>query len=300
MEHLVNPMVQFDDEPNEKCELHYRPIQQYDKANIKYLHEQWFPVEYTDEFYEAVVRNVTISNQPLYSCVCQLVDNEYTNDEESYITPKGRYDYSPWQRLADSVGIDDLSDNDIPPPMTLTLARTTEKRRQENWVENDVRTNDCNSIDVMDHDTIAACVIGSFCNTVTRSKNRTVETLIRNPEKHTSMFYIMTLGTAKEYRNLGLGSNLIQSCVKLVQNNPNCGALYLHVITYNHAAIRFYEKMGFYRMDEIEDYYNINGKTYSCYLYARFFHGNRPTILKILSHFWNRFISPLIPINIGD
>lgn len=86
-----------------------------------------------------------------------------------------------------------------------------------------------------------------------------------------------------------------------------CGALYLHVITYNKGAIRMYERLGFKRVKKIEgkwrmkrssrcfvidrnpplthdthththqyshkDYYTINSVNYACFLYARYFHG---------------------------
>lgn len=64
----------------------------------------------------------------------------------------------------------------------------------------------------------------------------------------------MTLGVVSTYRNEGLGSRLVQQCEQLVEHDPECGVLYLHVITYNHAAIRLYEKLGFHRVEVCNTY----------------------------------------------
>jgi ribosomal protein S18 acetylase RimI-like enzyme len=45
---------------------------------------------------------------------------------------------------------------------------------------------------------------------------------------------------------------MIQDCLTMVEQVPSCGGIYLHVITYNAAAIKFYERLGFYRIEEIE------------------------------------------------
>ena len=62
----------------------------------------------------------------------------------------------------------------------------------------------------------------------------------------------MTLGTVSEFRNARLATSLVEKCIHTVEKNEQCGALYLHVITFNTAAIRFYERLGFYRVKEIE------------------------------------------------
>jgi ribosomal protein S18 acetylase RimI-like enzyme len=83
----------------------------------------------------------------------------------------------------------------------------------------------------------------------------------------------MTLGAVPMHRQCGLGTALIENCMEEVERDTSCGVLYLHVITSNQAAIRFYEKLGFYRVQEIPNYYTIDGKLYGCYLYAKYYHG---------------------------
>jgi len=135
---------------------------------------------------------------------------------------------------------------------------------------------------------ILGCLIGSFLpSNIPSSKHRstldeklgrdeTARILIPDPTRHSQMFYIMTLGTTREARRSGLGSMLVDKVADLIlKERQGCGALYLHVITYNEGAIRLYERLGFLRVKQIKDYYTINSVNYDCYLYARYFHGNR-------------------------
>mmetsp|Transcript_36923 Transcript_36923/g.89670 ORF Transcript_36923/g.89670 Transcript_36923/m.89670 type:complete len:365 (-) Transcript_36923:1519-2613(-) len=117
--------------------------------------------------------------------------------------------------------------------------------------------------------------------------------------KHRRVFYIMTLGTVEKVRKQGLATTMIEECMQqVVENDPACGALYLHVITSNTSAIRFYERLEFWRVQEIEDYYTIDGKKYNCYLYARYFNGNRGHLGPVkaftgwISSIWNKAFQP--------
>jgi hypothetical protein len=47
------------------------------------------------------------------------------------------------------------------------------------------------------------------------------------------------------------GTALIENCMEEVEGDASCGVLYLHLITSNRAAIRFYEKLGFYRVRRV-------------------------------------------------
>ena len=66
--------------------------------------------------------------------------------------------------------------------------------------------------------------------------------------KSTQSCYIMTIGVIDECRRYGLGTKLLLATNQtLIDFWPNCVVLYLHVIDYNQAAIRFYERNGFTR-----------------------------------------------------
>lgn len=181
----------------------FRPLQESDREEIQRLHEDWFPVDYKEDFYDGVVQNKMASTgQPLYTQVA-----------------------------------------------VVSCPETQQER-------------------------IIGCIVGSFVQ-VAKCKGKSVELMVPNPQRHTRMFYIMTLGTVKEFRGRGLATTLLEQCFDIIEADMECGVSYLHVITYNTAAIQFYEKLEFSRVEEIENYYLIDGQKYNCYLYAKYHHGNR-------------------------
>jgi ribosomal protein S18 acetylase RimI-like enzyme len=121
---------------------------------------------------------------------------------------------------------------------------------------------------------MAACVVGPFTSS-SRMTRRTQALLLPDKKRFKRLFYIMTLGTVTEHRQGGLATALLEWVEHLVQRDTSCGGVYLHVITNNATAIRFYERLGYSRVEELPDYYEIHGKKYPSYLYAKYFHGNR-------------------------
>ena len=69
----------------------------------------------------------------------------------------------------------------------------------------------------------------------------------------------MTIGVIDECRQLGLGTLLIDLTFEIVKEKyPPVQFVYLHVVDYNDAAIRFYiEKNGFVNFKCEKDHYNI-------------------------------------------
>jgi ribosomal protein S18 acetylase RimI-like enzyme len=178
--------------------ISFRPIQPKDKDRIKALHEEWFPVEYQDDFYNDLAHQRMVhSGDPLYTCLAVCNSNA---------TVSSKY----------------------------------------NSVEHE-------------QDEIVACVVGGFVE-ATKLSGAMQSLLITDRQRHKRLLYIMTLGTVTNLRNAGVATMLIEKCMEQVEQDPSCGVLYLHVITSNHAAIRFYEKLGFYRVREIENYYSIDGE----------------------------------------
>ena len=193
----------------------FRPLQASDREEIQRLHEDWFPVDYKEDFYDGVVHNKMASTgQPLYTRVA-----------------------------------------------VVSCPETQQER-------------------------IIGCIVGAFVY-VSKCKSKAVELMVPNPQRHTRMFYIMTLGIVKEYRGRRLATTLLEQCFAEIENDSRCGVSYLHVITYNKAAIQFYEKLGFLKVEEMENYYLIDGQNYNCYLYAKYFNGNRGhlSLYKILRGF---------------
>ena len=91
-----------------------------------------------------------------------------------------------------------------------------------------------------DGEIIVGCLIGTFLSSSRPSakheseeRDETAALLVPEPKSYPRMFYIMTLGTVPEFRRVGLGSILVNRVVDMIEARPECGTLYLHVITYN-------------------------------------------------------------------
>lgn len=131
---------------------------------------------------------------------------------------------------------------------------------QQEFYDNLVWGKMCNTNDPLhtnvicnDKDDIIACLVGMEVSG-SRLNRASRQLLLPDwPHRHRKAFYIMTLGTVTEARNMGLASSLVAEYINnVVQNDTQCGALYLHVITSNQSAIRFYERLNFWRVQEIE------------------------------------------------
>jgi ribosomal protein S18 acetylase RimI-like enzyme len=76
--------------------------------------------------------------------------------------------------------------------------------------------------------------------------------------------YIMTLGVIDECRQFGLGTMLLEhTCREIATCYTDCEIIYLHVVTYNNSAIKFYtEKNGFLVCKTEKDHYVIFEQDY--------------------------------------
>ena len=233
----IHGNINGNDHDDSSQTLCFRPLHTKDRKRIQQLHEEWFPVKYSNSFYDELVTNhrLATSGDSLFTCVGTLAQT--SADEEA--------DGTSAQVYCQTAGGEGL------PPLR-------QLQKQQDPPKN-------NGI-------MVGCCIGAFLHH-SRLSPEISELLVPNTRQHSRVFYIMTLGTVSTYRNLGVATALIQKCRDLIQRDPSCGALYLHVITHNHAAIQFYEKLGFYRVKTIRDYYTIDGVNYDCYLYAAYFHG---------------------------
>ena len=268
-ETLVKPMTP-PSSPNATYSIYFRPLVESDREEIKKLHEELFPVQYTDQFYDLVVKNLGMDEKPLFSSIAFA----HVEDEER--SSSLSIDYSAWYDLANHIGFQ-LDTKDIryrwkiKERVTKMMTKTT---------TSDLLSYSCCS-QVIQCDTMIGCVVGTFMDTACIPED-IVEQLVYYPERYTKMFYIMTLGSSAKFRGRGLGTKLIQDCIRLVEQVECCGVIYLHVITYNDTAIRLYEKLGFYRIDRIKDYYTIDDKKHDCYLYAKFTNGKISDVVSYL------------------
>jgi ribosomal protein S18 acetylase RimI-like enzyme len=98
--------------------------------------------------------------------------------------------------------------------------------------------------------------------------------------KNTTVAYLMTLAVQANVRRQGIASKILQRCIESVSQDPNCCALYLHVMTENLIAQKFYEYHGFIKVTTVPGFYLINGKRSDSHIYALYFHGAKPPTSK--------------------
>ncbi|CAF0738500.1 unnamed protein product [Didymodactylos carnosus] len=85
-------------------------------------------------------------------------------------------------------------------------------------------------------------VVGAVCCRIDISDNR-------------RRLYIMTLGVLAKYRQLGLGTMMLQHVFKLCERDGNIDSIYLHVQVNNDTALSFYKKFGFQIVSTATEYY---------------------------------------------
>ncbi|XP_063791059.1 N-alpha-acetyltransferase 60 [Pseudophryne corroboree] len=104
----------------------------------------------------------------------------------------------------------------------------------------------------------------------------------------TQVAYILSLGVVKEFRKQGIGSLLLESLKSHISSTAQdlCKALYLHVLTTNSSAIRFYENRHFYQHHYLPYYYSIRGVLQDAYTYVLYLNGGHPpwTVMDYLQH----------------
>ncbi|CAE7749517.1 MCC1 [Symbiodinium sp. CCMP2592] len=118
-------------------------------------------------------------------------------------------------------------------------------------------------------------VLGADCEAVCRRKRRRD---FGSEEEHGpstgALAYILTLGVAEAFRRRGLAKELIRRSLEYVERDlPEVQAMYLHVVTYNEAAILLYESCSFLRIEYFPSFYFLHGRHYDSYLYARYLRG---------------------------
>ncbi|CAH9070836.1 unnamed protein product [Cuscuta epithymum] len=120
-------------------------------------------------------------------------------------------------------------------------------------------------------------LIGFVTARTMNARESEVDDLIRfDPSKpDQTLVYVLTLGVLESYRNLGIASSLIHEVIKYAASMPTCQAVYLHVISYNHAAILLYQKMSFKCERRLHSFYLINGHHHDAFLFIYYVNSGR-------------------------
>lgn len=96
--------------------------------------------------------------------------------------------------------------------------------------------------------------------------------LFANPQP-SHVMYILTLGVAASHRRQGLAVEILHRCRGLAEGHRGCGAVYLHVIHYNSAAMQLYSRMSFEQLRCLEDFYHFEGQHHRAFLFISFLSG---------------------------
>jgi len=72
--------------------------------------------------------------------------------------------------------------------------------------------------------------------------------------------HVISLGVLEEYRNLGIGRELMRKIMDILERDKACTSIRLEVRESNIRAISFYERMDFKTIEKIEAYYE-DGET---------------------------------------
>jgi ribosomal protein S18 acetylase RimI-like enzyme len=270
----------------------FREIASQDRKRIQELFEEWFPVDYKEEFYDNLCNNRTMGDQKLYTL---LATTQATTHSAATTTDgSSSHENGDGQKIIACLLGCKLSARKLNEASRALLIPGYTARRGKSSSTN---TNSGNS--ELDQ-TLDELDAGDDPN-APNGKEEDDEI------DRTDVFYIMTLGVIEEYRKKGLATYLVERAVQeqitsgqdeddgdepdsCSDNTPEgtpeiyraqtpnktssryrCETVYLHVIIQNKAAIRFYQKLGFARLREIADYYTIDEKKHNCYLYAKFY-----------------------------
>lgn len=237
--------------------LNFRPLRQEDLGELVALHTEWFPVSYDDAFYQSAVRGEIFTMVASYS--------RGGSTSSSLPTRPGAPAATGETQETGDQAVGELGDDeDILGIITMS---TFCEHHSEDIVH----------------------ILGADCATLCRQQQQQSATAspIRSVDEELEdgtigshsgrLAYILTLGVAEGFRRRGLGRELLNQLIRHVDANmPQIRALYLHVVTYNEAAIQLYESMRFSSIAQFNAFYTLHGKLYDSYLYALYMHGSKP------------------------
>jgi ribosomal protein S18 acetylase RimI-like enzyme len=200
---------------------------------------------------------------PLYTCVACAVRSDI--ESPSCLGIDAIRIKDAWAQLWKVLQVDGLYDEPI---IFKNVVKYSESNKNDDPSSSD--ENESN-------ERIVGCLIGRFIDNPSE-ENKTL--LISDPTRHTTLFYVMTLGVIDNFRKSGLATVLVERAIRLAQQVTSCSAIYLHVITYNTPAIQFYEKLGFRRITELKGAFTYNVSSHG-FIQASF---NYTFLFRLLQH----------------
>jgi len=210
-------------------DFEFRELIEDDFEQIKALHDEFFPVKYSDTFYRNATKGVGIRGGKLYNIV--VMDGAGDNGP----------DVKAAERSPGYEGNEESNDEG-----------NANKQRQARMVGFLLAQ-------VFPADTVESTSL--FLPAVVAPKR---------------VCYILTLGCIPDYRRIGLASLLIYKLCQDMAQDKQCGAVYLHVITTNKAALGFYANNDFLCIKHLPGFYTIENADYDALIYAHYLNGYHP------------------------
>lgn len=252
-------------------ELQFRQLRPGDYNEMIALHTEWFPVSYDENFYKKSVQGgffTLVATHARGANGQRRVAREGGADPTAG-TPAGE------EQEEDLIGIITMSTNCE--HHTEDIVHVLGDSCANLCAADSSRARDPPSTDSESGGSKAACGSTAAATGV--------------------LAYILTLGVCDGFRRRGLARKLLERSLAHVRESlPQVQAVYLHVVTYNTAAIELYESMRFTRIGQFNSFYFLHGKHYDSFLYALYVNGGHQpwrwrwkviqSLLGYLSSFW--------------
>eukprot|EP01035_Chromulina_nebulosa_P038703 gene38703-52286_t len=247
--------------------VEFRSVVEEDFSQIKKLHEDLFPVRYSDTFY----REVCSSGQGHTNFFNSHDDSINWNQSEELSKHRGmpgRFFYA---------GFSEKNMFSCVATVTTPAANLIESESESYEIVGFILAQ-----------------LTPFSRCADRNNLRSKWLYSWNDGGDDEMVcYILTLGTKPSYRRTGLGSKLINICVSSCQTTQLCSSIYLHVIHYNDAAISFYQKNNFKRLATLHEFYKIQGNYHTAFLYIMYLKEQQPSLFDRIFNFSRNIIGGL-------
>mmetsp|Transcript_11865 Transcript_11865/g.32038 ORF Transcript_11865/g.32038 Transcript_11865/m.32038 type:complete len:381 (-) Transcript_11865:175-1317(-) len=234
--------------------LRFRPLRHEDYDEMIALHTEWFPVSYDEAFYKKSVSGELFTWVATY---CRP-GNSASSSSEAPSRPASGNSSDPSVAPGGSSPANEIEEEDLLGMLTMSTS--------------------CEH-----HGDDIQSILGADCTAI--CKHASVGADTSTPAG--CLAYILTLGVVDGFRRRGLARELLRRMVEHVERNIlQVQAVYLHVVTYNGAAIKLYESMNFCRIAQFSSFYLLHGKPYDSFLYACYVHGGRPPWMWRLRNFF--------------
>ncbi|EWM21284.1 GNAT domain protein [Nannochloropsis gaditana] len=276
--------------------LTYRTLRPEDLAEVKDLHEELFPVRYSDAFYDCAVRGYLVGTcQPLFTLAAVEVLPE--EGEERRERQGGRKMLQSIEEERNGVIQGDAGKRLLlrsrglaPPPSFPSCFNSTGPSPPLSPPPSSSREGRLLGIILAQLLPFSECAPDDA--DLLLPAPRLAHSLLPPlptcplPSPSTHALYILTLGTRPDARRQGLARSLLLRTLSQASlppspppsppstppslPAPHLGLVYLHVLPRNQSAIAFYVQQGFQCRGRLPRYYVINGKEEDAYLYVRY------------------------------